>query len=120
MKTKKRKTMLERVEMCERRFDKCPFCGEGPRIGIHDEEGNFKGFAEDDRAREYIEDPWSGLSFQIWHPVEFCVVGTEDPRESCGFGGYRRSYDTPEDAVSDWNDRSAAVDPEDDAKEEMA
>ena len=106
-KHKKKKTVLELAQTCDKSgFDPCPFCGKRPRLGVHDDEGNFKGFPEDDRAVEYIDDPWSGLSFRIWHPDADCPICTEDPHESGGFGGYCASYDTPDAAAKDWNDRS--------------
>lgn len=104
-KTTKRLSPLQKLIDAEKSLEPCPFCKNLPRIGVHDEEGNFKGFAEDDRARNYLDDPWSGLSFQLWHPSK-CPVCTDDPHRSMGFGGYNLQYPTAEDAAKHWNERA--------------
>ena len=47
----------------------CPFCGEVPLIIIIDDEGNIKRDWDDETVLEYEEDPWSGLYYQIYHPI---------------------------------------------------
>ena len=101
----KHRSPLRKLIAAEESLVPCPFCKDLPRIGVHDDEGNFKGFAEDDRAREYLDDTWSGLSFRLWHPSK-CPVGTDDPHRSMGFGGYNFQYPTAEAAAEHWNKRA--------------
>lgn len=78
----------------------CPFCGAKIRIITCDDEGNV----HDD---EYAKDPWSGLGYRLYHDI------TDDPTESCPIARHKGEgamgiwiYDTEEEAIKAWNERS--------------
>lgn len=53
----------------------CPFCHKpAVFVGVHDNEGNYKGVP----GCEYESDPWSGLSYGLhhkgWETVFFALV----------------------------------------------
>ena len=97
MTRRKRKYTLADIRELNGKFAPCPFCGERPRIVFSDDEGNWK----DQDDEEYLQDPWSGLSFRIAHPARECPVATDDRdyHEST----YNWVYNSPEEAVEDWN-----------------
>ena len=99
-----KKVTPKQVEEAEKKLDGCPWCGVRPRILVMDEEGNPKGHSDDDRAIEYMEDPWSGLSFGLDHSyreagAENCPIATH-PGENLGL-----LYDSLEALVRNWNTR---------------
>jgi len=69
---------IEDIESAESRLLCCPFCGEAFSIGICDEEGNRK-------TEEYLDDPYSGLSFDIYHDSSDCPIGLADEPVTGGF-----------------------------------
>ncbi len=87
---------LEDIRKAEQDFIPCPFCNKKPTIVFSDDECNWK----DQDSEEYLQDPWSGLCFSICHDNEECpIVPTH-----CDNGPvYGNCYDTPEEAVEDWN-----------------
>lgn len=92
------KYTLNDIRRIEKQFIPCPFCGQKPTIIFTDDEGNWK----DQQSEEYLDDPWSGLSFSICHDNEDCPIS---PCEmDCGFPIYGAYYDSPEEAVNDWNE----------------
>lgn len=99
------KVTPRQVEEAEKKFDGCPWCGVKPRILVMDDEGNPKGHFDDDRAIEYMEDPWSGLSFGLDH--SYREAGAENcllagcPGEPVG----SMRYDSLEALVKGWNTR---------------
>jgi hypothetical protein len=100
-----KKAAPRQVENAEKRLDGCPWCGVKPRILVMDEEGNPKGHFDDDRAIEYLEDPWSGLSFGLDH--SYMDDGVENcPLASCpGEPLWSMKYDSLESLVRSWNTR---------------
>lgn len=71
----------------------CPFCGEIPKILICDEEGNV-------HNEEYINHPYSGLSFALTHTNYECPVGVEeDEILGCVL------YETIDELEKAWNNR---------------
>ena len=89
---------LEDIRKAEQDFIPCPFCKKKPKIVFSDDEGNWK----DQDSEEYLQDPWSGLSFRIAHPALECPIATDD--RDYPEATYTWVYDTPEEAVKDWND----------------
>lgn len=100
-----KKVTPRQVEEAEKELDGCPWCDVRPRILVMDDEGNPKGHFDDDRAIEYMEDPWSGLSFGLDHSYR------EAGAEHCPFAGYpgeplgSMRYDSLEALVKGWNTR---------------
>ena len=86
----------EHVEKAEARLEPCPFCGQSVEIGICDDEGN-------PHDREYLDDPWSGLSFGITHMKdEECLLNCRgDDDEFVG----SRLFKSLDDLVRAWNHR---------------
>lgn len=77
----------------------CPFGhGHNVWIGVHDDEGNYKG----EIGCDYESDPWSGLSYGLhhegWGTCLLCTDGDYEP-----MGGML--FDTPEEAAEAWNGR---------------
>ena len=74
----------------------CPLCWEyAVYIGVHDDEGNFKG----ELGCEYEEEPWSGLSYGLHHEDwGSCLLCTSDIDEP--MGGVL--FDTAEEAAEEW------------------
>ncbi len=76
----------------------CPFCGKSAYIGVHDDEGNFKG----DVGCEYESNPWSGVSYGLHHDGwGDCFCCTDGNLEI--LGGVL--FDTKEEAIKAWNGR---------------
>jgi len=77
----------------------CPFCGKAPQIAICDDEGNYHDI-------DYIDDPWSGLSFGLVHSTN-----EEDPDKCCPIATFEGeamgtvSYDTIDELIERWNKR---------------
>ena len=71
----------------------CPFCGKIPEILICDDEGNI-------HDKEYLKNPWSGLSFALTHNEINCPVRTEY-EEILGY----MLYDTLDELQEYWNKR---------------
>ena len=86
-------------KMNENKFElhPCPFCKKNVvYIGVHDDEGNYKGHI----GCEYESDPWSGLSYGLHHEGwGECILCTDGFNEV--LGGVL--FDTPEEAVVEWN-----------------
>ena len=100
-----KKVTVRQVKNAEKKLDGCPWCGIKPRIVIKDEEGNPHGHIDNDMAVEYLEDPWSGLSFSLDHSYEkpgtdHCPI-VNHPGEELGAMHY---YDLNA-LVKDWNTR---------------
>lgn len=100
-----KKVTPKQVEEAEKKLAGCPWCGMKPRIVVHDEEGNPKGYFEDDEAAEYLLDPWSGLRFSLAHDygqpgAKDCPIDTH-PGEILG----SRLYGSLSALVNDWNTR---------------
>ncbi len=93
----KTKYTLKYLRKVEEGFIPCPFCGKKPTIVFSDDEGNWK----DQDSEEYLQDAWSGLCFSICHENEDCPI--EPPEIDMG-RVYSGCYDTPEEAVEDWNE----------------
>lgn len=75
----------------------CPFCGGAAKIIVCDDEGNH-------HAKDYEDDPWSGLGFMLEHNEEDnpeCPIAHEK-YEQCG----RKIYDTRAEAAAAWNRRA--------------
>lgn len=75
----------------------CPFCHKpAVFVGVHDNEGNYKGVP----GCEYESDPWSGLSYGLhhkgWGECVLCTCG-----EAEVMGGVL--FDTAEQAARYWN-----------------
>lgn len=100
-----KKVTPRQIENAEKKLDGCPWCDVKPRIVVRDEEGNPKGYFEDDKTAEYLLDPWSGLRFSLAH--DYCQSGAEDcpiathPGENLGSG----LYGSLSALVKDWNTR---------------
>ena len=91
-----KKYTIEDIRRVEQDFIPCPFCKEKPKIVFSDDEGNWK----DQDSEEYLQDPWSGLCFSICHENKYCPI---EPAEIDMGRVYAGCYDTPEEAVEDWN-----------------
>lgn len=78
---------------------KCPFCGKkAVYIGVCDDEGNHHG----ELGCEYESDPWSGLSYALFHAGwGECILCTNDDV----MGGVL--FDTAEEAADAWNGGTA-------------
>lgn len=87
---------LEDLRKAEQDFIPCPFCREKPKIVFSDDEGNWK----DQDESGYLDDPWSGLCFWICHIDNDCPI---TPCEMDNGHIYNYGYDTPEEAVDNWN-----------------
>lgn len=72
----------------------CPFCGGSFAAYICDDEGNRKN-------EDYLDDPWSGVSFEIVHTTELGAHADCPMRDMYGV-----SYDTLEEAEEWLNKRS--------------
>lgn len=91
---------MQDVKDAEEKLLPCPFCGGKPQIIICDDEGNIKRNPE-----EYIEDPWSGLSFAMIHPKDesnLCPVATEKD-DDVVLGNYL--FDSLDELIELWNKR---------------
>lgn len=100
-----KKVTPRQVWNAEKKLDGCPWCGVKPRILVMDDEGNTKGHFDDDRAIEYMENPWSGLSFALYHNykqhgTDHCPI-VSHPGEHIGC----MHYYSLRDLVKDWNTR---------------
>lgn len=74
----------------------CPYCKkEAVSIGVHDNEGNYKG----EPGCEYESHPWSGLCYGLHHWDGFgeCIFCSDDHV----MGGIL--FDTAEEAAEAWN-----------------
>jgi hypothetical protein len=77
----------------------CPFCGESVSIGVHDDEGNYKG----ELGCDYENDPWGGLYYGLHHPdLGACFCCTDGNSEIMG----GMLFDTAEEAAEVWNMRA--------------
>jgi len=76
----------------------CPFCGREISIDVRDEEGNL-------RNEKYLNDPWSGVSFSISHPLLGnlnCPIANHDGEQvGCLL------FDSKEKLAECWNHRAA-------------
>ena len=83
--------------MKETELKPCPFCkSQSVYIGVHDDEGNYKGRI----GCEYERNPWSGLSYALHHEGwGDCILCTDGNNET--MGGFL--FDTAEDAAEEWN-----------------
>ena len=90
------KYTLEKIRKIEQDFIPCPFCKQKPTIVFSDDECNWK----DQDSEEYLNDPWSGLCFMIKHNSDNCPIC---PPETENGSTFEICYDSPEDAVKDWN-----------------
>lgn len=74
----------------------CPFCGGEVTLQVTDDEGNH-------RDEDYMNDPWSGLSFALYHDYddnEECPIATH-------YGEILGTvlYDSEEEVIKAWNNR---------------
>lgn len=82
------------------RLKACPFCGKKPLIYVCDNEGNI-------HNDEYIDNPWSGLSFAICHVADLGV----DNSLICPIASFEAEmvgtqlYDSIDELVERWNNR---------------
>jgi len=72
----------------------CPICGEKVLfIGVHDDEGNYKGRI----GCEYESDPWSGLSYGLhhegWGICPLCTDGNEVVMGGCLYGSAKDAFE---------------------------
>lgn len=98
----KKDITIKDVKNAEEQLLPCPFCGIKPQIVICDDEGNIQ---RDDDEEEYLEDPWSGLSFALIHPMDkehFCPVSTEKD-DDIVLANYL--YDSLDELIEKWNKR---------------
>lgn len=80
------------------KLNPCPFCGGEAYLNVSDDEGNM-------RDEEYEADPWSGLSYMIYHDYE--------DNKGCPIASYGSDdrgvgvllYDSREEAAERWNKR---------------
>lgn len=81
----------------ENKLEFCPFCQKhAVYIGVHDDEGNYRGKL----GCDYESDPWSGLSYGLHHEGwGECVMCTNDM--DLPMGGIL--FDTAEEAAEAWN-----------------
>ena len=96
----KKDITIEDIRNVEKFLLPCPFCGFQPQIIVCDDEGNIKRNPE-----EYLEDPWSGLSFALIHPIDeghFCPVAT-DRDDDVVLGNYL--YGSLDEIIENWNKR---------------
>lgn len=82
--------------MRDSRLKPCPFCGGEVEIQVADDEGNI-------HDEDYIDDPWSGLWYEISHDA--------DKYKDCPiarFWGetFGHGYDSIETAIELWNTRT--------------
>ena len=89
---------VEDVKFMEGLLDTCPFCGKRVEIAIRDAEGN-------PRDLDYLQDPWSGLSFSISHRENKDCILNADPSDWEYVG--HKLYDTAHELVDAWNTRKA-------------
>lgn len=76
----------------------CPFCGGEAKFTVSDDEGNI-------RDDEYEYDPWSGLSFRIFHAYEAnkdCPIANYE-MDGASMGVHL--YDSRAEAAEAWNKR---------------
>jgi len=74
----------------------CPFCGSKVEIALCDDEGNFK-------PLHYLEDPYSGTSFAIVHPLSpDCLLHCK-PSVWSSVGQFQ--YDELSELIQSWNHR---------------
>lgn len=99
------KVTPRQVEAAEKKLVGCPWCKVKPRIVVMDEEGNPKGHFDDDCVAEYMDDPWSGLSFSLDH--NYKQKGTAHCPIVCHPGEHVGSmhYYSLAALVKDWNTR---------------
>jgi hypothetical protein len=75
----------------------CPFCGREVRLQLCDEEGNF-------HPDEYLDDPWSGISYVLIHGntkgVQ-CMLDEFNDEPLCGW-----RFSKAEGAAEMWNRRA--------------
>lgn len=75
----------------------CPFCGKEVGYYICDSEGNLK-------DEDYLEDPWSGIGYQIRHEM---TDGVECPIATHEFEGVGALiYESLDELAKFWNSRS--------------
>jgi hypothetical protein len=79
---------------------KCPWCGGEIRIIVCDYEGNPKGAL-------YEQNPYSGLSYRLYHDINDCPADVECPIAGHEYEGFLGvwTYDTREEAIEAWNKR---------------
>ena len=78
------------------RMRPCPFCQGKAGLYVCDAEGNI-------HSDDYIDDPWSGLSFRIRHTEEDDKTGMCPITAAPGEGVGMWYYDTAEEAIQSWN-----------------
>lgn len=79
----------------------CPFCGGTITFNVTDDEGNI-------HDEDYINEPWSGLWFEIVHRAEDypeCVIAKPYGESLTGTG-----YPNKEAAIAKWNKRAKIYD----------
>lgn len=86
----------ETVKFMEGMLDTCPFCGKRVEIAILDAEGN-------PRDLDYLDEPWSGLSFSLSHRENKECVLYADPCDEQYVGNH--IYDDLGELVEVWNNR---------------
>lgn len=89
---------VEDVKFMEGLLDTCPVCGKRVEIAILDDEGN-------PRDLDYLQDPWSGLSFSISHRENKDCILHADPSDGEYVG--HKLYDNIDELVDAWNTRKA-------------
>ena len=75
----------------------CPFCGGKAKFLVLDDEFNV-------RDENYVEDPWSGLQYGLYHSIEEnegCPIATEGGMMLGMYG-----YTTKKSAAKAWNRRA--------------
>lgn len=90
---------FEEIEAARERLIGCPFCGRKPTIGVLDDEGND----HDWEADEYLRNPWSGLTFGLYHDADCIIRVQKDDLMTMG----RRLYSTLDELIADWNTRTS-------------
>ena len=78
------------------KLKKCPFCNGEVELNISDDEGN-------NRPPEYEDDPWSGLTFTLYHSNKI--------NKGCPIANHQDEilgtllYESREEATEAWNKR---------------
>lgn len=75
-------------------------CGGRIWVGVHDDEGDYKG----EIGCEYESDPWSGICYGLHHDGRIgCVSNTEG--KECVMG--RVLFGSEQSAINAWNNRNS-------------